>query len=408
MGEDTLLRPGTEVGEYIITESIGRGGMGVVYRATHPELGNAVAIKVINMHHAWEPDSVRRFKREARLISQLNHPNIVNVFGFGSLPDGRHYYVMDFLDGDSLYRILKKRGALSPPETARIILAIADGLAAAHDKHIIHRDIKPSNIMLMRGGFPKLLDFGIAKLNAPTSADESSTDTGKLPGTPRYMAPEQARGERAIDHRADIYQLGLVAYECLTGEPAFGSGGMPVGEILLHQQVTPPVFPTLVNPALPPEIDAPICKALEKEATQRQQHVLAFARELCLAAGIDVTGPIASISSYEQPGPSTAATKRDRPAGTQLLDGRPQRPAWLLPAVLAAFVLAAGGAAFAIFGGSATETTHADPSAQNQLPVTQSNTFAKNAGAAALKIPHPPRRAAHPMLEAWRVPRRSG
>ncbi|NVB78566.1 MAG: serine/threonine protein kinase [Kofleriaceae bacterium] len=214
---------GTDVGGYVIECELGRGGMGVVFAATHPVIGKRAAIKVLKPSLSNNPATVERFKQEARSVNQIGHPNIVDIFAFGALPDGRSYLVMDLLEGESLRKRVK-RGALSLPEAVLVLDEVASALAAAHGKGFIHRDLKPDNVFLVAHPSRtdvKLLDFGLAKLSSGatnTAARAYRTATGAQLGTPDYMSPEQLRGSGGVDHRTDIYALGVVAFEVLTGK----------------------------------------------------------------------------------------------------------------------------------------------------------------------------------------------
>jgi eukaryotic-like serine/threonine-protein kinase len=220
--ETAELAAGTAIGEYVVEGKIGEGGMGVVYAATHPVIGKKAAIKVISHSLSRDTDAVQRFIQEARSVNTIRHINIVDVFAFGQLPDGRRYFVMEWLQGSSLAGRIAG-GPMPPFEAVEVLDQIADALEAAHEKGIVHRDLKPDNIFLVdvRGGrqLVKLLDFGIAKL-----MDEGGvinrTRTGMMMGTPGYMSPEQARGVR-VDHRTDVYALGAIAFELLTGKLPF-------------------------------------------------------------------------------------------------------------------------------------------------------------------------------------------
>ncbi|HUS30898.1 MAG TPA: protein kinase [Kofleriaceae bacterium] len=212
---------GADVGGYVVEGELGRGGMGVVYQATHPMIGKRVAIKVLKPSLSNNPATVERFVQEARSVNQIGHPNIVDIFAFGTLPDGRSYLIMDLLVGESLRKRVK-RGALPVEDTVRILDEVASALAAAHDKGFVHRDLKPDNVYLVdhHGHVDvKLLDFGLAKLLVPSglSGRAFRTATGAMLGTPDYMSPEQLRAT-GVDHRTDIYALGVVAFEMLAGE----------------------------------------------------------------------------------------------------------------------------------------------------------------------------------------------
>ena len=216
---DELTAQGADVGGYVIDGELGRGGMGIVYRATHPVIGKRVAIKVLKPSMSENPATVERFVQEAKAVNQIGHPNIVDIFAFGQLPDGRSYLVMDLLEGESL-RARLKRGPLPVSETVRVIDEIASALIAAHAKGFIHRDLKPDNVFLVANPARtdvKLLDFGLAKLEVG-SQRAFRTATGAQLGTPDYMSPEQLRGRKDVDARADIYSLGITAIEMLCGK----------------------------------------------------------------------------------------------------------------------------------------------------------------------------------------------
>jgi len=221
--ERVELVEGTDVGGYIIDGELGRGGMGVVYSARHPVIGKRAAIKVLKPSLSNNPATIERFIQEARSVNAIGHPNIVDIFDFDVLPDGRRFLVMDLLDGESLRKRVK-RGALPVQEVVMVLDEVASALDAAHGKGFIHRDLKPDNVFLVAnpGRFDvKLLDFGLAKLTPNnTMALERAyrTATGAQLGTPDYMSPEQLRGEKNIDHRTDIYALGVVAFEIITGK----------------------------------------------------------------------------------------------------------------------------------------------------------------------------------------------
>ena len=216
----SAIAPGTQIGEYVVERRVARGGMGAIYAARHPVLGRPAAIKVIHAELTGDRSLLERFVREAQAVNLIRHPNIVDVFSIGALPDGRAYFVMDWLDGISLAGRLKQDGRIPLPEAAWILDQTAEALAAAHAAGIVHRDLKPPNIFLARqGGTTRVvvLDFGIAKLSGLA---REHTSTGVLMGTPAYLAPEQARTSQ-VDHRADVYALGVVAFETLAGARPF-------------------------------------------------------------------------------------------------------------------------------------------------------------------------------------------
>ena len=214
------LAPGRMLGDYRIATVVGVGGMGIVLGAIHPLIGKRVAIKVLKTD---DPAMISRFVDEASIVNQIRHPNIVDIFGFGTLPDGRRYMVMEWLDGESL-RGRMDRGRIPVAELIDILRPLLDALAAAHAHGVIHRDLKPENIFLAKvhgaRWVVKLLDFGIAKLARDNPLSQVQTASGVMVGTPAYAAPEQAAG-KPIDHRSDIYTLGVLLFEILTGRPPF-------------------------------------------------------------------------------------------------------------------------------------------------------------------------------------------
>jgi serine/threonine-protein kinase len=238
---------------------------------------------------------VERFVQEARAVNQIGHPNIVDVFAFGALHDGRSYFVMEWLQGETLASRLR-RGWLTVPEAVAIMFQICDGLAAAHDKGIVHRDLKPENIFLVpvrnRRMLVKVLDFGIAKLLGRRDSRVDRTADGATPGTPSYMSPEQARG-KDVDHRSDIYALGVCAFEMLCGRLPF-VGADAVEVLYQHIHATPPA-PSTLRPDIPLQLERLIVQMMEKRADRRPtipviEERLAELRDGVLAALGD-TGP---------------------------------------------------------------------------------------------------------------------
>ena len=222
---DRDLAPDDRVGEYVILDKLGEGGFGAVYRAVHPVIGKTAAVKVLAREFSSHAETVSRFVAEARAVNTIRHKNIIDIFNFGTLEDGRHYFVMELLDGMSLDAFIEKNAPIEPPLCVEILRGVSKALDAAHAKGIAHRDLKPENIFLSFDDegqpLPKLLDFGIAKLLGDAGAISGhKTRTGAPVGTPQYMAPEQCLGGD-MDERIDVYAFGLVTFEMLTGTPPF-------------------------------------------------------------------------------------------------------------------------------------------------------------------------------------------
>jgi serine/threonine-protein kinase len=223
----TPISQGLQIGDYAVEEKIGAGGMGVVYRASHRKTGKRAAVKVLSGVAASDANAVRRFVLEIRTLNEIHHPNLVDIYSFGQLTDGRYYYVMEYLEGCSLGALIRGRGLLRPEEALPVFLDVCQALEATHAKGIVHRDLKPDNVFLVapseggRARRAKLLDFGLAKLvEERRHASPQLTAVGMAVGTPQYMAPEQCRAQR-VDPRTDLYALGVMLYEALTGRLPF-------------------------------------------------------------------------------------------------------------------------------------------------------------------------------------------
>jgi eukaryotic-like serine/threonine-protein kinase len=260
--------PGTMIGEYKIEGLLGEGGMGRVYSAIHPVIGKRAAVKVLHPRYSANPEVVERFVQEARATNQIGHPNIVDVFAFGELPGGERYFVMEWLKGESLYERMRHR-PLTRDEMCHYVADISYALEAAHDKRIVHRDLKPENVFLQEGKGDrrqiKLLDFGIAKLVTEDTRIER-TRTGAMMGTPKYIAPEQARGY-AVDHRVDIYSLGVMMFEIVAGRLPFeADNAMDLVAMHLHDDA-----PSLceIVPGTPHILGAVVSAMLSKDAVAR-------------------------------------------------------------------------------------------------------------------------------------------
>jgi len=240
-------------------------------------LDRTVALKALAPHLLWDPSFLERFKQEAKLAANLKHPNIVVIYEFGKL-EGVVYIAMEYLGGQNLAGFIREEGALAPSRILKITSQVASALDYAHSKGVVHRDIKPSNIMIGTGDHVTVTDFGIAKAAAATAM----TTMGKIFGTPEYMSPEQARGERDLDSRTDNYSLGVVVYRMFTGQVPF-TGETPLGVMRCHADTSPPL-PSQINPAISPAVETILLKALAKEREERYQEtgdiVLALAEAL--------------------------------------------------------------------------------------------------------------------------------
>ncbi|MDQ3266577.1 MAG: serine/threonine protein kinase, partial [Myxococcota bacterium] len=252
--EPTLARRdpliGQNLGEYFVEELIGVGGMGLVYRGLQPVIGKPVAIKILRPEISDSPSHVERLLAEARAVNAVRHRGIIDIFNFGQLPDGRQYLVMEFLQGKALDEYIFERGVLVPAEAVSLLEEIASALSAAHEAGVVHRDLKPNNIFLVKQGssqYVKLLDFGLAKQTTP-HATTPQTHSGLVVGTPEYMAPEQARGE-AIGPKTDLYALGVMAFQMLTGQLPFNAGS-PMEFLVQHLEYAPPKVTELMPDVL--------------------------------------------------------------------------------------------------------------------------------------------------------------
>lgn len=281
---------------YRILRRLGAGGMGDVYLGEHLKHERQEALKVLKRRFARDESHLARFRREARATNRLQHPNIVSFYDFGKLPDGRLYLSMEFADGPDLKQVLQDEGRFDAPRAAAVLIQLASAIEYAHTKGVIHRDLKPQNLVLVQEvGRPeaiKVLDFGVAKITAPGYNERFAiTREGEVFGTPAYISPEQIRGV-SDDSRIDIYALGCIGYELLTGEPPFV--GRPMSVLQAHISDIPP-SPSSRCPEgqIPPELDQIILKCLEKEPEDRYQGA-GEAADALVALRLDSTGKLAT------------------------------------------------------------------------------------------------------------------
>jgi eukaryotic-like serine/threonine-protein kinase len=266
--------------------------MGVVYLAQHPVIGRKVAIKLLHAVLARDQDIVARFFNEARAIHMIAHENIVEILDFGQTTDGQPYFIMEYLTGESLSEAIA-RGPMAPDRVEAIGVQMCRALSAAHAKGIVHRDLKPHNVQLVikqDGSLQvKILDFGVAKILASPDGEQSvKTRTGSLMGTPLYMSPEQCKGAGVLDHRTDIYSLGVMLYEMLAGRPPFTAEG--VGELFAKHMLEEPPHLTEFAPQTPPHMAAAIMKSLAKEPDARFPNMEEFRK--AVVGEIRLSGPM--------------------------------------------------------------------------------------------------------------------
>ncbi len=318
-------------GKYRITAVLGEGGMGSVFEAEHVAIGRAVAVKVLHPAQARKKVAVKRFHQEARAAGAIGHPNICEVYDIGTLPDGSPYLVMERLRGETLSARLAAEGGLPFAEAIDILIPVLSALGAAHGLGILHRDIKPENVFLAErpGFFPagrspeeadrtttvKLLDFGVSKVLAPMSTGEweeetDLTKTGMVMGTPYYMSPEQARGDRNLDARVDLYACGVLLYELLTGRRPFTASNY--NALLLQILTQEPPLPSSLRPTIPASLEAVIAKAMAKNRDERfgsalelQQALVRARSELIRASGTRT--PVARVAA-PTPGPASVSS----------------------------------------------------------------------------------------------------
>ncbi len=296
---------------YQIQDPIGRGGMATIYRGRDMRMDRVIAIKLLREVYSTDPKFVTRFQREAKAASSLQHPNIVQVYDYGQ-SDGNYFIVMEYIEGTDLRRYLRSRGVLATDRAVIIAHDIALGLGAAHRRQIVHRDVKPQNILVGRDGSIKLTDFGIASVYKDIN-DERLTTTGMTLGTVQYYAPEQAQGE-IVNPAADVYALGIVMYEMLTGRTPF-DGDTPVAVAMQHIQDAP-IPPSQLNPNIPPALEEIILRCLEKIPEMRYRDGTLLARALEMLGEGELEGSLPT--NITPAGVNTTAANGRTPRATQV------------------------------------------------------------------------------------------
>ena len=293
---------GQTIGNYLVTQKLGEGGMGSVYLAEHPSIGKKVALKVLHPEFSTNQEVAQRFFHEAKAVNDIGHPNIVDIVDFGVLQgaSGREqvvYFIMEYLAGVTLSQLIAAEAPLPPERALGIGLQVADALSASHRCGIVHRDLKPDNIILSQRGrerdFVKLLDFGIAKLTGGSALGSRRTRAGLVIGTPAYMSPEQCEGKSSVDERTDIYALGVVLYEMLTGRVPFVGNGY--SEILIQHLTQLPPPPSSFH-MMPPHVEIVVLKALEKRADMRYPTMDEFMRAMADPVGyVEANGGVSGF-----------------------------------------------------------------------------------------------------------------
>ncbi|BEK92118.1 Stk1 family PASTA domain-containing Ser/Thr kinase [Nocardia seriolae] len=359
---------------YELGEIIGFGGMSEVHKARDLRLGRDVAIKVLRADLARDPTFYLRFKREAQNAAALNHPAIVAVYDTGEAEiDGGPlpYIVMEYVDGDTLRDIVRGKGPLPPRRAMEVIADVCAALDFSHRNGIVHRDMKPANIMINRAGAVKVMDFGIARAIADSS--NPMTQTAAVIGTAQYLSPEQARGEQ-VDARSDVYSVGCVLYEILTGEPPF-TGDSPVAVAYQHVREDPRL-PSQVHPGVPRELDSVVLKAMSKNPANRYQTAAEMRADLIrVLGGQKPTAPMVMTDEDrtgflddELPPPRSYRTveRRDDTTEQEIVEANPRRRTALIAVLAAVAVAAVAGLLFMLVGPGARPDQVAVPDVANQ------------------------------------------
>jgi serine/threonine-protein kinase len=361
--------------KYRLVRQLGKGGMGSVWAADHLALSSQVAIKIIDPAIARNEEALTRFLREAQAAAALRSPHVVQTFDYG-VHDGVPFIAMELLEGESLAQRLEKVGSISLEETAHILTQVGRAIARAHDAGIVHRDLKPDNIFLVRNDdeeIAKVLDFGIAKATGGALGNSSQTRTGAILGTPYYMSPEQAEGNRSVDQRTDLWSLAIIAFECATGKRPFESEAL--GDLILQICVRPIKMPSSVAP-VPPAFDSWYAVATQRDPAQRFQSARELTVALRAAAGLkaDMGRGRTMPSSAEIPIAAVSAQGRTMPGSAEIpiaaVSAPTPQPAYMAQTPQRPLQATTGGA------GALVNDEHAKPPAQASKPLLIGSTLA--------------------------------